>query len=79
MTLIFLGFAKGAEQTFFSMDISWIPGFHDLSVSWLDLQFFLLDSSRSLSLAFGGTICRMFIPCTCEAQEKALLLTLEVE
>jgi MFS family permease len=54
MPLIFLGFARGAETTFFTMDISWIPGFHDLSISMLGLAIFAAGFFTVAQFSFWG-------------------------
>ncbi len=56
MPLIFIGFAKGAETSFFTMDISFIPGFHDLSISWLGLAIFLAGFFYRRPVQFLGQL-----------------------
>lgn len=62
MPLIFLAFARGAEQTFFTMDISWIPGFHDLSVSWLGLAILLAGFFTVAQFSFWGNYLPQVYP-----------------
>jgi len=54
MPLIFLGFARGAETTFFTMDISWIPGFHDFSISLLGIAIFAAGFFTVAQFSFWG-------------------------
>ncbi|MFN5769478.1 MAG: MFS transporter [Pirellulaceae bacterium] len=54
MPLIFWAFAQGKEQTFFTLDISWIPGFHDLSISLLGLGIFLAGFFTVAQFSFWG-------------------------
>jgi MFS family permease len=54
MPLIFIAFAKGQETTFFSMDISFIPGFHGLHVSLLGLAIFFAGFFTVAQFSFWG-------------------------
>jgi MFS family permease len=54
MPLIFLAFARGTETTFFTLDISWIPGFHKLSLSLLGLGIFLAGFFTVAQFSFWG-------------------------
>jgi hypothetical protein len=54
MPLIFLAFARGNERTYFSTDISFIPGFHDLSVTLLGLGIFLAGFFTVAQFSFWG-------------------------
>lgn len=54
MPLIFLGFARGQEMTYFSIDISWLPGFHTFSVSLLGLGIFLAGFFTVAQFSFWG-------------------------
>lgn len=54
MPIIFLGFARGHEITFFTMDISWIPGFHNLSFTLLGLGIFLAGFFTVAQFSFWG-------------------------
>ena len=54
MPLIFLAFARGKEQTYVSLDISWIPGFHNLSISLLGLGIFLAGFFTVAQFSFWG-------------------------
>lgn len=54
MPLIFLSFARGHEITFFTMDISWIPGFHNFSVTLLGLGIFLAGFLTVAQFSFWG-------------------------
>jgi hypothetical protein len=61
LPLIFLEFARGQEQSFFSIDISWIPGFHSLSVTYLGLGIFLAGFFTVAQFSFWGNyIPRVF-------------------
>lgn len=52
--LIFVGFAMGKESTYFSQDISWIPGFHDLSISLLGIGIFMAGFFTVAQFSFWG-------------------------
>lgn len=54
MPIIFLGFARGHEQTYFSVDISFIPGFHNFSISLLGLGIFLAGFFTVAQFSFWG-------------------------
>ena len=54
MPIIFLGFARGNEITFFTIDISWIPGFHHFSVTLLGLGIFLAGFFTVAQFSFWG-------------------------
>ena len=52
--LIFIAFAKGNETTFFSADISWIPGFHGFHISLLGIGIFLAGLFTVAQFSFWG-------------------------
>lgn len=54
MPLIFVGFARGQETTFYSLDISFLPGFHNFSVSLLGLGIFLAGFFTVAQFSFWG-------------------------
>jgi hypothetical protein len=54
MPLIFCGYAKGNEQTYFTINISWIPGFHDFSITFLGLAIFLAGFFTVAQFSFWG-------------------------
>jgi MFS family permease len=54
MPIVFLGFAKGQETTFFSLDVSFIPGFHELHVSLLGIAIFLGGFFTVAQFSFWG-------------------------
>lgn len=54
MPLIFLAFANGQESTYFTMDISFLPGFHNLTVSFLGLAIFLAGFFTVAQFSFWG-------------------------
>lgn len=54
MPLIFLGFARGQETTFFSLDISFIPGFHGFHISLLGIGIFLAGFFTVAQFSFWG-------------------------
>uniref|UniRef100_A0A7C2NVF3 MFS transporter n=1 Tax=Schlesneria paludicola TaxID=360056 RepID=A0A7C2NVF3_9PLAN len=54
MPIIFLAFAGGQEATYFSADISWIPGFHTGSISLLGLAIFLAGFFTVAQFSFWG-------------------------
>lgn len=54
MPLIFIGFAKGNETTFFSADISWLPGFHGFHLSLLGIAIFLAGFFTVAQFSFWG-------------------------
>ena len=52
--LIFIAFARGHETTFFSADISWIPGFHGFHISLLGIGIFLAGLFTVAQFSFWG-------------------------
>lgn len=52
--IIFIAFAKGQETTFASIDISFIPGFHDLSISLLGIGIFFAGFFTVAQFSFWG-------------------------
>ena len=52
--IIFLGFARGEEKTFFNIDISAIPGFHNFSPSLLGIGIFLAGFFTVAQFSFWG-------------------------
>lgn len=52
--LVFLGFAAGKEQTFFTQDISFIPGFHGLHISLLGIGIFIAGLFTVAQFSFWG-------------------------
>jgi MFS family permease len=54
MPLIFLAFARGNEQTFYMVDISFIPGFHHFSISLLGLAIFAAGFFTVAQFSFWG-------------------------
>jgi MFS family permease len=51
---IFWAFAQGQERVFFSFDMSWLPGFHEVSVSALGLGIFLAGFFTVAQFSFWG-------------------------
>ncbi len=54
MPIIFLGFARGEETTYFQIDISFLPGFHHFSVSKLGIGIFLAGFFTVAQFSFWG-------------------------
>jgi hypothetical protein len=54
MPLIFIAFAQGHETTYFSTDISFLPGFHKLHVSLLGLDIFVAGFFTVAQFSFWG-------------------------
>ena len=52
--LIFIAFARGHETTFYSLDISKIPGFHGLHISLLGIGIFLAGFFTVAQFSFWG-------------------------
>ncbi len=52
--LIFMAFARGHETTFYSTDISWIPGFHGFHISLLGIGIFLAGLFTVAQFSFWG-------------------------
>lgn len=52
--LVFIGFARGQEITFFSADISWIPGFHGFHLSLLGIGIFIAGLFTVAQFSFWG-------------------------
>jgi MFS family permease len=54
LPLVFLGFARGEEKVFASFDISWLPGFHHVSISLLGIGIFLAGFFTVAQFSFWG-------------------------
>jgi MFS family permease len=54
LPLIFLGFARGQETIFFSFDMSWLPGFHRVSVTLLGIGIALAGFFTVAQFSFWG-------------------------
>lgn len=54
MPLIFIAFAQGKETTYFSMDISFLPGFHGFHISLLGLAIFVAGFFTVAQFSFWG-------------------------
>ncbi len=54
MPLVFIAFAQGAETTYFSADISFLPGFHGLHISLLGIAIFLAGFFTVAQFSFWG-------------------------
>jgi hypothetical protein len=54
LPLIFLGFARGDERVFAHWDMSWLPGFHDVSVTLLGIGIFLAGFFTVAQFSFWG-------------------------
>lgn len=54
MPVIFGAFAQGREITWWSIDISWLPGFHHLSISLLGVMIFLAGFFTVAQFSFWG-------------------------
>ncbi len=54
MPLIFIAFAQGQERTYFSADISFVPGFHGLHLSLLGVAIFLAGFFTVAQFSFWG-------------------------
>jgi MFS family permease len=52
--IVFLGFARGNEQTYFQTTLEWLPGFHDVSISLLGIGIFLAGLFTVSQLSFWG-------------------------
>lgn len=52
--LVFLAFSRGQEQTYWSIDISFIPGFHHLSISLLGIAAFVAGFFVVAQFSFWG-------------------------
>ncbi|BBO34390.1 MFS transporter [Lacipirellula parvula] len=52
--LIFWAFARGEEKIFFSFDMSWLPGFHEVNVSMLGLGIFVAGFFTVAQFSFWG-------------------------
>jgi MFS family permease len=51
---VFWGLSTGDETTYFSFDMSWLPGFHRVSVSLLGLGIFVAGFFTIAQLSFWG-------------------------
>jgi MFS family permease len=54
LPLVFLGFARGHEIVFASFDMSWLPGFHRVSISLLGIGIFLAGFFTVAQFSFWG-------------------------
>jgi MFS family permease len=54
LPLVFLGFARGQETVFASFDMSWLPGFHHVSISLLGIGIFLAGFFTVAQFSFWG-------------------------
>jgi MFS family permease len=54
LPLVFWGFSRGQETVFFSFDMSWLPGFHTVSVSLLGIGIFLAGFFTVAQFSFWG-------------------------
>jgi MFS family permease len=54
LPLVFWGFSRGQETVFFSFDMSWLPGFHTVSVSLLGMGIFLAGFFTVAQFSFWG-------------------------
>jgi MFS family permease len=54
MPLIFIAFAQGHETTYYSADISFIPGFHGMHLSLLGVAIFLAGFFTVAQFSFWG-------------------------
>ncbi len=54
LPLIFWGFSRGHEIVFFSFDMSWLPGFHRVSVSLLGIGIALAGFFTVAQFSFWG-------------------------
>jgi MFS family permease len=54
LPLIFWGFSRGHEVVFFSFDMSWLPGFHHVSVSLLGIGIALAGFFTVAQFSFWG-------------------------
>jgi MFS family permease len=51
---VFWAFARGQEKVFFSFDLSWIPGFHEVNVSMLGIGIFIAGFFTVAQFSFWG-------------------------
>jgi hypothetical protein len=54
LPLVFWGFARGHETVFWSGDLSWLPGFHHVSISLLGIGIFLAGFFTVAQFSFWG-------------------------
>lgn len=54
LPLVFWGFSRGDETVFFRFDMSWLPGFHTVSVSLLGIGIFLAGFLTVAQFSFWG-------------------------
>lgn len=54
LPLIFWGFSRGHEIVYASFDMSWLPGFHELSITRLGLGIFLAGFFTVAQFSFWG-------------------------
>ncbi len=51
---VFWAFPRGQEKVFFSFDMSWLPGFHEVNVSMLGLGIFIAGFFTVAQFSFWG-------------------------
>ncbi len=54
LPLVFWGFSRGHESVFWTGDMSWLPGFHNVSVSMLGIGIFLAGFCTTSVFSFWG-------------------------
>lgn len=52
--LVFWGFHRGAETVYWEGDLSWLPGFHNISISLLGIGIFLAGFFTTSVFSFWG-------------------------
>ena len=52
--LVFWAFSRGQETVFFSFDMSWLPGFHQVNVSLLGIGIFIAGFFTVAQFSFWG-------------------------
>lgn len=52
--LVFWAFARGQEHVFFSFDMSWLPGFHEVNISMLGLGIFIAGFFTVAQFSYWG-------------------------
>jgi len=54
LPLVFWGFYRGEEKVFWTGDMSWLPGFHNVSLSLLGIGIFLAGFCTTSVFSFWG-------------------------
>ena len=76
LPLVFWAFSRGHEMVFVSFDMSWLPGFHQVSITLLGLGIFLAGFLHGGPVQLLGQLLAARVSrCICAARARALRRT----